>query len=231
MLDQTFALSDIPRVFTLAFLELLLSADNAVVLGVISHSLPERLRKKALFIGLASSFVLRAAGLLSVSLLLKSYWIQIGGAAYLLYLSIRHFYKKSKSKREPFLPPHVRSFWKVVVMIELFDLAFAVDSIVAGVAFISTTPSETLFHPKLWIVYFGGMLGLIGTRYTAEIFSRLITRFPGLDTSAYLMIGWIGIELGLTPFEKSIPGFQPIFWTGIVLLFLLGFRKKRVIPK
>ncbi len=227
MLDQTFALSDIPRVFTLAFLELLLSADNAIVLGVISHALPEHQRRKALFIGVASSFILRAAGLLAVSVLLKNVWIQVVGAAYLLYLSLRHFYKSAKKKREPFLPEKVRSFWKVVLMIELFDMAFAVDSIVAGVAFISTAPYTTVFHPKLWIVYFGGMLGLIGTRYAADAFSRLITRFPGLETSAYLMIGWIGCKLALSPFEESIPAFQPVFWTGILILFLFGFRKRK----
>src|SRR5579872_6632855 len=99
MLEQTFALSDIPRVFTLAFLELLLSADNAVVLGVISHSLPENQRRKALFIGIASSFVLRAAGLLSVSFLLKSYWLQLLGAGYLMFLSARYFFKKNKRKK------------------------------------------------------------------------------------------------------------------------------------
>ncbi len=84
---QTFSLSDIPRVVVLAFLEILLSADNAIVLGLISSRLPATLRNKALYIGFVSAWVFRLAALLTVSLLLKFYWIQLAGGLYLLYLS------------------------------------------------------------------------------------------------------------------------------------------------
>ncbi len=211
MFDQTFALSDIPRIFSLSFLELLLSADNAIVLGVISHSLPAPLRRKALFIGIASAFILRGAALFAIALLLESTWVQLLGGAYLCYLCIRYLSKKRKSVE---IKP-IRSFWKVVILIELLDLVFAIDSIVAGVAFINGTFS------KLWIVYFGGMLGILGMRYAADLFATLIIRFPKLERSAYLMVGWIGIKLGMASFSYSLP--PPLFWAVIALLFLLGF--------
>ena len=107
--DQSFALSDIPRVFTLAFLELLLSADNAIVLGLISHGLAPHLRRKALYIGVLSAFFLRAAGLLGIAFILNYAWVQILGAAYLFYLSVRHFMKKAKAKKtRSFLPMSIR---------------------------------------------------------------------------------------------------------------------------
>lgn len=215
MIEQTFAFSDIPRIFTLAFLEILLSADNAVVLGVLSHSLPPPLRRRALFIGIASSFVLRAAALLGIALLLESIWFQLLGGAYLAYLSIRSFFKKQKSAD---IKP-IHSFWKVVLLVELLDLVFAIDSIVAGVAFINGSFS------KLWIVYLGGMIGLLGMRYAAGLFSSLIDRFPRLEQSAYLMVGWIGIKLGFSAFDWPLP--PPLFWSVIALLFLLGFYKTR----
>lgn len=210
-----FAFSDIPRVFTLTFLEILLSADNAVVLGVLTHSLPPVLRRRALFIGIASSFVLRAAALLGIAVLLESTWFQLLGGAYLVYLSIRYFFKKQKSTD---IKP-IRSFWKVVLLIELLDLVFAIDSIVAGIAFINGSFS------KLWIVYLGGMIGLLGMRYAAALFSSLIDRFSKLEQSAYLMVGWIGIKLGLSAFHWSLP--SPLFWSVIAFLFLLGFYKPR----
>jgi len=225
VLDQTFAITDIPRVFSLAFLELLLSADNAIVLGVITHHLRPDLRRKALFIGIISAFFLRAAGLFGIAFILNYAWVQVIGAAYLIYLAVSHFVKKAKVKKDPLIPaPH--SFWKTVFLIEFFDLAFAIDSIVAGVAFIGAFPEGSLIHPKLWIVYVGGMIGLIGTRYAADLFSSLISRFPRLETSAFLMIGWIGCKLGLSPFDASIPFVQPVFWTVFLFLFLLGFTKK-----
>ncbi len=210
-----FALSDIPRLVTLIFLEMLLSADNAVVLGVLSHSLPPHLRKKALFIGVVSSFFLRAGALLFAIQLLEYSLFQLIGAAYLLYLSIRYWIRKGKS-----VHPHpTRSFWKTVVLIELFDLAFALDSIIAGIAFIDAERS------KLWIVYLGGMIGLLGMRYAAAVFTTLLDRFPALEQSAYLMVGWIGIKLGALYFGSPLPA--PLFWSLTLLLFLLGFFRKK----
>lgn len=210
MIEQTFAFTDIPKVATLAFLELLLSADNAVVLGLLCLGLPQHLRKKALFVGLISAFVFRALVILLVTYLLAFTWLQAVGGAYLIFLSIRHFTQKNKViERKP------ATFWKTVVLIELYDLLFAIDSILAGVAFINSSFS------KLWIVYTGGMIGLIAMRFAAKTFSSLIDHFPRLEVSAYLMVGWIGIKLGLGAIPWHLP--YPIFWGVIALLFLLGF--------
>lgn len=221
MLGQTFDLTDIARLTTLVFLELLLSADNAIILGLLVHSLPEKLKKKALFIGVISAFGLRLAALLAVSFLIQYRWIQILGAAYLVYLTIRHF--SSKSSRFRVSP--AASFWKTVLKIELFDLAFSIDSIIAGLVFIISGPVTQTIHPKLWIVYTGGMIGLIGVRYAATLFSKLLTRFPRLETSAYLMVGWIGIKLALLSIF-DIPNFTPFFWGGLAALFALGLIKE-----
>jgi YkoY family integral membrane protein len=225
MLGQVFELTDIPTVGALAFLETLLSADNAIVLGVISSALPEKLQKKALFIGLFSAFFFRAIAIFFVNFLLKYPLIQAAGGAYLLYLSIRHFARKKE--RESLLPTGHRSFWKTVFLIELFDIAFAVDSIVAGIAFINTAPHEAIYHPKLWIVYIGGMIGVCTIRYAAHFFVLLNQRFAQLEMSAYLIVGWIGIKLALQAFDFSFPYFSIIFWSGLVLLFCLGFINKK----
>lgn len=215
-IEQSFAFSDLPQVFVLAFLETLLSADNAVVLAVLTRALPAPLRKKALYVGVGSAFILRAIALLGAAFILEAIWIQLVGGAYLLYLSIRFFIKKGKSVT---VQP-VHSFWKAVLWIELLDFIFAVDSIVAGIAFIDANFS------KLWIVYLGGILGILGIRYAADLLSQLISRFPNLERSAYLIVGWIGIKLGLSVFDQHIP--DPLFWTLILALFLLGFyRPKR----
>jgi len=203
--------SDLFRLVTLAFLEILLSADNAVVLGVLTHSLPVPLRRKALFVGVLSAFFLRAAALFLVAYLLESTWLQYLGAAYLLYLSIRYFTKKRNLTHSP----KIHSFWKTVLLVELLDLVFAIDSILAGVAFIENNTS------KLWIVYIGGMIGLLVMRYAAGLFSSLLDRFPRLETSAYLMVGWIGLKLALHALNWQIPPL--LFWAFVAFFFLLGF--------
>ena len=216
--EQTFALPDLFKVFTLTFLELALSADNAIVLGVLIHTLNENLRQKALYIGAISAIVLRFLAVLSASFLLRYFWIQLIGAAYLLYLSANYFVKRKSTQKTP---KKMGSFWKTMLVIEFLDLIFAIDSIVAGVAFVG--PSQAAIHPKLWIVYFGGTIGLLVTRYAAHLFSSFIDRFPRLGTSAHLLIGWVGVELAINSLPWTIPYFTPIFWVGVTILLGYGF--------
>lgn len=221
MLDLSFSYSDIPKIFFLSFLEMILSADNAVVLGLIVAKLQENLRKKALYIGSISAFFIRALTLLLISFLIQYRWIQALGACYLIYLSIRYFYKRKQS-RAPSLER--MGFWKVVILVELFDIAFAIDSILAGVAFISTGDGH-VDYSKIWIVYVGGMIGLLGIRYAAHLFSHLMERFPRLESQAHFMIGWIAIRLIYELFPHPT-FFEPIFWIILAGLFFLGLVKK-----
>jgi YkoY family integral membrane protein len=224
MLGQTFSFSDLPKVAVLAFLEILLSADNAVVLGLITSRLPPHLQTRALHIGFISAWIFRFIGIFFVAVLLQYHWIKFAGGLYLLYLAAHHFAKKRK--RTSLLPSPAPSLWKTILMIECFDLAFAVDSIVAGIAFIGVPNSQASFHPKLWIVYVGGMIGVLAIRYAAHFFSAMIYRFPRLEMAAYVMVGWIGLKLCLHALSLTFPYFEFLFWSVLALLFLFGLTKR-----
>jgi YkoY family integral membrane protein len=89
-------------------------------------------------------------------------------------------------------------FWPSVVVIELTDIAFAVDSILAAIALVGSPPAGTpagAWHPKLWVVLTGGMLGVILMRVAAVMFIKLLERFPRFETSAYLLVIVIGLKL------------------------------------
>ena len=228
MFGQTFELFDLFRIALLAFLEIVLSADNAIVLGLLASKLPIEKRQRALTAGLVSSLVFRAAALFSLSLLIKFAWIQGLGAIYLIYLATRHLFFPTPP---PSKSVHA-SFWKTVLLIELYDLVFAIDSIIAGVAFISAIPSTGSIHPKLWVVYVGAFIGLIAIRFAAKLFSSLVEKLPRLERTAYLMIAWIGLKLGLNAIEHTwnFPNwfiFEPIFWTVLVLLLIYGLTKRK----
>jgi YkoY family integral membrane protein len=90
------------------------------------------------------------------------------------------------------------SFWPTVVVIELTDIAFAVDSILAAIAMVGSPPKGTppdAFHPKLWVVILGGILGLMLMRVAAKLFIQLLERFPRFEVSAYLLVIVIGLKL------------------------------------
>jgi len=225
MFDQTFSLPDIPRLITLIFLEGILSVDNALALALIASRLPKAKRQKALFIGFSSAVLLRAGGILAAAYLIRFFWIQLIGGLYLLYLALSYFVIKrgKKTKERPPL-----SLWKGIILIELTDFAFAIDSILAGIALIGISFSPPKLPPKIWIVYVGGLAGIFLMRFAAKLFTHLLDRFKGLETGSHFAIGWIGLKLLTEAFSKafafSLPSWEPaLFWGGLLFLLGIGF--------
>jgi YkoY family integral membrane protein len=87
------------------------------------------------------------------------------------------------------------NFWPTVASIALTDIAFAVDSILAAIALVGPPPAGGGHHPKLWVVFAGGGLGMIVLRFAAGLFIKLMERFPRFELSAYLLVFVIGFKL------------------------------------
>jgi YkoY family integral membrane protein len=102
-------------------------------------------------------------------------------------------------------------FWKAVIVIELTDIAFAVDSILAALALVGSTPADTTYHPKLWVVVLGGIIGLMLMRVAAALFIRLLEKFPRFETAAYLLVTVIGLKL-LVDWWCNDPNYFPKAW-------------------
>ncbi len=134
-----------------------------------------------------------------------------------------------------------RTFWSTVVIIELTDIAFAIDSILAAMALVGTPPPGTpegAPHPQLWVVILGGILGLVLMRFAAVIFIKLLERFPRFETAAYLLVTIIGLKLVAdwwfnstthTVLDFHSPS-HPAFWTFWILMVLslsVGFIRKK----
>ncbi len=82
-----------------------------------------------------------------------------------------------------------KHFWYTVAVIELTDVAFAVDSILAAMALAGSK------QEKLWVVISGGILGVVLMRFAAIIFIRLLEKFPRFELAAYLLVAVIGLKL------------------------------------
>lgn len=224
MFGQTFQVSDLAGVGALIVLEALLSADNALVLAIMVRHLPKEQQRKALLYGLVGAFAFRLIAILFASLVLRQWWLQALGAGYLLWVPIKHFVQHSQDKEVKAVG---RGFWGTVVAVELTDIAFAVDSILAGVTFIDNKQS------KLWVVYFGAIIGIVLLRFAASLFIRLLEKYPYLDHVAYLLVGWVGIKLAFLAghsYDIYNPGSLPFAWPEMhplvfwgVLLSIAGF--------
>jgi YkoY family integral membrane protein len=201
---------------TLIVLEGLLSADNALVLAILVKHLPKDRQKKALLYGIGGAFVFRFLMLVTARWFIHLWYLCAAGAFYLAYISFKHFLVQSSSKRRAEVK-NGPGFWRTVVSVELTDVAFAVDSVVVAVA----------LSKELWLIYTGGVLGIIAMRFAAGGFLALLERFPGLEHMAYGLVGWIAVKLGVQAYgmlagDESIHLHKWVFWTGMAVIAVGG---------
>jgi YkoY family integral membrane protein len=196
------SLGDLPTIAltiaTLVLLEGLLSADNALVLAVMVQHLPAHQQKRALRYGIWGAFVFRAIAVVFAYQLTKYWQLKLLGGLYLVGLALKHFlthggggHDGSERKKKG------GGFWWTVLNVELADIAFSVDSILAAVALVEALPPKLQANNTLalCIIYAGGVLGIIMMRLVAGMFLLLLNRYQGLASGAYVLVGWIGLKL------------------------------------
>ncbi|MDQ0215852.1 YkoY family integral membrane protein [Oikeobacillus pervagus] len=206
---------------TLVILEGLLSADNALVLAVMVRHLPGTHRRKALFYGLIGAYAFRFIAIGLGVYLIKIWWVKVIGAAYLAWLSIHYFMEKRKGaevdqeikgvNQQGILIRLFGPFWGTVVAVELMDVAFSVDSILAAFG----------VSEEIWVLLIGGMLGVLMMRGVAGLFLRLIDRIPELETTAYIIIAFISVKMLLSVFHIEIE--HTYFFSFIIFSFVITF--------
>lgn len=229
-------LQDIATISSLIVLEGLLSADNALVLAVLVRHLPPAQQKRALKYGIIGAFVFRFICVLLASWVIQAWYIKFVGALYLLYIGIQHILHPSYEDEAASV--RGRGFWATVMAVEMTDLVFSVDSILAAVA----------MSDKLWVIYLGGVLGIVAMRFVAGGFLKVIERFPGLTAGAYVLVTWIGVKLLVEGWEATAYALGPgwgwtaeqieryhwhmpswLFWSGMALIIAgsMVWRKSR----
>ncbi len=182
--------SDLLTIGLLVALEGLLSADNAMVLAVLVLGLPKPRQKKALRYGILGAFAFRTIAVLLAVYLIRLAFVKLGGAAYLLYLSGRHFFGGADAAQRRAVPPAkpafgLSAFWATVVKVELTDIVFAIDSILVAVA----------MSPKTWVILTGGLLGIVMMRLVIGKLLSVVERYPPLVDGAFIIIAWVGLKL------------------------------------
>lgn len=253
MFGQTFGYPDLAVIGLLIVLEGVLSIDNALVLGLLAKRLPKHQQKRALTYGLVGAFAFRVIAIGTASFLLKWHVVKLLGGGYLLYIALKHFWDAWKKKRDDAAMlaaggtgadtiVKLAKFWPTVLVIELTDIAFAVDSILAAIALVGQAPvvngAVISPHPKLWVVITGGLLGVILMRFAAVIFIKLLERFPRFELAAYLLVAVIGVKLLVDYVGNNVlaaPGTHPVdfhspgnawfwgFWLAMAVSFAIGF--------
>ena len=232
-------------VLQLIALEGLLSIDNAAVLGALVVPLPgnkpviwpkllNRLgkvlrpvlgnqRQAALRVGLLGAYIGRGSMLVLASLIVYNPWLKIVGALYLIRLAFDNLGMAEPGEQDAHVhPAAAASFWNIVVMVEITDLIFSLDNVVAAVS-LST---------KLWVVMIGVAIGILMMRFAAGLFSYAVEKEPILKTAAYTLILAIGSELLIEEFGHVHISDWIRFGISIGIIFLtLAYAHSRLFQK
>ena len=223
LIPSDFQLQDLATITLLVFLEGVLSVDNALALALIARTLPKSQQKKALTYGLVGAVAFRILALALVQHLMRWVWVKFAGGGYLMFIAIKHWIKPNVENTETDGKTSKLQFWKVIILIELTDIAFAADSILAAVA----------VSKKLWVIVIGGIIGLIAMRFAASHFIKLLEKFPNFEHTAYILVFGVGLKLVIDGFSfpgvnfhsGSSPAFW-VFWIFVIVSIAFGFKKR-----
>ncbi len=217
-----FNATNVLAVFFLVFLEGILSLDNALVLALMVKHLPPQAQRRALTWGIWGAVGFRFLALFFLTTILRFTWIKILGAAYLFFIAIKGL---ASDEEDPVDDGVDRRFalWRTILLVEIVDIAFSADSILAAVS----------LTQNYWIVVLGGVLGIVMMRFAAVLFIRLLHAFPRMADTAYYLVFTIACKLGLEAmnigldFHNSHAPEGWLFWAAMIGCISYGFKRAR----
>jgi tellurite resistance protein TerC len=199
-------------------IELSLSIDNVFVIAVIfsSFKIPQKYQHEVLFYGILGAIVFRALMIFfGVALINKFDWIIYVFGAFLLITAFRMLVHKEaefdpkNSKMFRFLKKLFPVSYKMdgdkffikrmgikaatplfvaLIIIELTDILFALDSIPAILA-ITADP---------FIVFSSNILAILGLRSMYFLISRMLTKFRYINYSLVIILAFVGVKMILS---------------------------------
>lgn len=194
-------------ILILVIIEGVLSVDNAAVLATMVMRLPEHQRGKALKYGIIGAYAFRGLCLALAAWLITIWWLEPLGGLYLLWLAWTHFSRHLSVEAESAEAVNTEGnflyrstigllgpFWATVAAVEIMDLAFSIDNVVAAIAYVKSYPMPS----KLVLVCTGVFLGILAMRFAATGFVKLMHRYPFLESCAFVVIGILGVKLILS---------------------------------
>lgn len=225
-LSPNFGVDTFFLLLILVGLEAVLSADNAIALASIAQGLTDpKLQRQALNFGLIAAFVLRMLLILTATWVIQFWQFEFIGALYLLWL-VWQYFTSEKEQNEDGSTHHKRgftSFWQVIPLIAMTDLAFSLDSVTTAIAVAEET----------WLILTGGAIGIIALRFLAGLFIRWLDEFTHLEDAGYISVGLVGLRLLVRVINHDWSPPQWLMVSAIALIFIWGFseRTKHQSPK
>ena len=169
-------------------IDLVLAADNAIIIGMLASKFDIKVRKKIFFWGISAAVVLRIIFTLLTAYLLQIQGIKLLGGLVLLWV-VYKLYKdviKKEEKKEINVKSSNKSLLGAIGTIALADVSLSLDNVL-GVA------GAAKDHYELLV--FGLVLSIILMATMANAVSTLITKHAWVAWLGLLAILYVSIDL------------------------------------
>jgi len=192
--------------FQIVFIDILMAADNAIIIGLIAASFVKADRQKIIMFGVFAAFFFRVVFALITVQLLQIPYLKIIGGALLIWIILKlvhdlqllDIFKTAKPKIVK--PKKQPSFTGGVYAVLIADVTLSFDNVL-GVAAASRDHTYLLIFGLLLSVF------LIGT--AATFFAEFIKKHKWVGILGLLIILFVALQLIAGGIEAQYPGFIP----------------------
>jgi len=195
-----FDLTTVTDILQIIFADIILSGDNALVIGMAAAGLAANQRQKAIAIGMAMAagmrilFAIIASYLLAIKGILLIGGLLLSWVCWRFYLDLRAFNQASVKTIQSSETAPVRvaeeksekSFWRALVTILVADISMSIDNVVA-VAAIARDNTELLI--------FGLALAIAFMAFFASLIMRIMVRYRWLSYLGLLFLVYLAAAM------------------------------------
>jgi YjbE family integral membrane protein len=179
-------------------IDLVMSWDNAILIGMATKNLPSEMRKKAIFWWVAGATVLRIIFSLGVVFLLQIPGLEFLGAILLLYV-VWKFYREIRAQEHHSEDGYVKkadTFGTAIKTIIIADVAMSLDNVIA----VAGASHGNVVSLGIWLIV-SIILMVIASGYIAN----LLEKYPSIQWVGLFIILFTALEMLEKWFSKASP--------------------------
>lgn len=167
-------------VLAIIIINLVLSGDNAVVIGMAAHRLPPGDRRKAIALGGAAAIVLRVILTVAAGRLLQISGLRLLGGLLLIWIAFKLLKEEEESAEGVKAAGSMR---EAVTTILVADLVMSTDNVL-GVA--------AAANNDMSLLVFGLVVSMVIILWMGAMVASLINKFVWLSYAGAAVIAWTG---------------------------------------
>ncbi|WP_433910711.1 YjbE family putative metal transport protein [Sphingomonas yabuuchiae] len=175
-------------------IDVLLAADNAIVVGALAAGLPPAMRRKVILVGVIAALVLRIGFALVVTQLLQIVGLVLAGGLLLIWVAWKMWreLRGDAGGDDPLTEQAPRRFWAAAWAVAVADISMSLDNVLA-------VAGAARDHPGILAI--GLILSVALMGLAANVLARVIERYRWLAYVGLLVILWVAGKMiweGLT---------------------------------